>query len=169
MKNINLITLTAALMVSAFAEAQSIAPQSINTSSASMSQSNGSLSFTVGELVILNNTDSEGNSLGSGFTNGAAVSTTLLSVTEPKAEILQVKLYPNPAGDMVFVDVMQSKLEHLFISINDYQGKVVYAEKYAGIANKIGINTASFAAGTYLLSIKDSSNTAIGTYKLIKQ
>jgi hypothetical protein len=163
------ILLGAALLTTPVVQAQSIAPQSVNSSSTSMSQGNGSISFTVGELVILNNTDSEGNSLGSGFTNGATVSTTVLSVTEPRSDILKVKLYPNPAGDMVFVDVLQTRLEHLYICFSDLQGKLVYSEKYAGMANKIGINTASFASGTYILSLRDSNNNTLGTYKLIKQ
>ena len=56
-------------------KAQSVAPQSVNSSGAKMTQANGSLSFTVGELVVLTQTDSQGNSLGSGFTSSATLTT----------------------------------------------------------------------------------------------
>ena len=50
--------------------AQSISPSSVNNGGVSLSQANGSLSFTVGELVVVGFTDVKGNSLGSGFTSG---------------------------------------------------------------------------------------------------
>ena len=63
-KNNVLKTMMILLFSSSFGYAQSISPQSINSSGTSMSQSNGSLSFTVGELVVLSQTDSDGNTLG---------------------------------------------------------------------------------------------------------
>jgi hypothetical protein len=60
--------------------AQIIAPQSVNSAGVKMTQSNGPLSFTVGELVVLQQYDANGNSLGGGFTNSSTLSTTVFSV-----------------------------------------------------------------------------------------
>ena len=160
---------TVGVFFSSLTNAQSIAPQSVNSGGTKMTQSNGSLSFTVGELVVLAQTDANGNSLGNGFTSGAAVSTSVLSVTEANKDLLNVKVYPNPTTELVFVDILATKLSWVTIDIVDAQGKQLSTQKYAGMSNHIGINTASYTAGTYFLVLKDDANTTLATYKLIKQ
>ncbi len=145
---------------------QSIAPQSVNSAGTKMTQANGSLSFTVGELVVLSQTDSEGNTLGGGFTAGATLST--MSIQETDAAILDVKVYPNPTSELVNIQINHSTLEQVLVTITDLQGKEVYSAKYAGISNVIGINTASYATGSYVLSLKNLNNQVLGTYKIIK-
>jgi hypothetical protein len=99
------------LFLTTVLSAQSIALQSVNAAGTKMTQSNGSLSFTVGELVVLQQVDANGNSLGSGFTNSSTISTTVLAVEEPNAEILQVDVFPNPTSDLVQIRIKESKLE----------------------------------------------------------
>jgi hypothetical protein len=146
--------------------AQSTAPQSVNSSGTKMSQSNGSLSFTVGELVVLNLTDSQGNTLGGGFTAGATLTTVSIKETDPV--VLDVKVYPNPTTELVNIQINHSIIEQVVLSITDLQGKEVYSGKYAGVSNVIGVNTASYATGTYMLTLKDKNNQVLGTYKIIK-
>ena len=158
--------LGAAMLMGAMSYAQSIAPQSVNSSGTKMTQANGSLSFTVGELVVLSQTDSQGNTLGGGFTAGATLTT--VSIQETDATVLDVKVYPNPTTDLVIVQINHSTLDQVVVTINDLQGKEVYSGKYAGISNVIGINTASYATGTYMLILKNLNNQVLGTYKIIK-
>jgi len=150
----------------AISHAQSIAPQSINSCGAKMTQANGSLNFTVGELIVLTQTDSLGNSLGVGFNALATMST--VSIQETDAAILDVKVYPNPTTELINIQINHSSIEQVSITITDIQGKEVYTGKYAGISNIIGINTASFSAGTYVLSLKKTNNELLGSYKIIK-
>ena len=145
---------------------QSIAPQSVNSGGTKMTQANGSLSFTVGELVVLSQTDSDGNTLGGGFTAGATLTT--VSIQETDAAVLDVSVFPNPTSDLVNIRINHSSIEQVVVSITDLQGKEVYNGKYAGISNVIGINTASYATGTYVLSLKNLNNQVLGTYKIIK-
>jgi hypothetical protein len=145
---------------------QSIAPQSVNSGGAKMSQANGSLCFTVGELVVLSQTDSEGNTLGSGFTAAATITT--VSIQETDAAVLDVNVFPNPTSDLVNIRINHSTLEQVLVSITDLQGKEVYRGKYAGISNTIGVNTTAYAPGTYVLSLKNNTNKVLGTYKIIK-
>ena len=158
--------LGAALLVGAMSYAQSIAPQSVNSGGTKMTQANGSLSFTVGELVVLSQTDSQGNTLGGGFTAGATLTTA--SIQETDASVLDVKVYPNPTTELVNIQINHSTIDQVVVTITDLQGKEVYNGKYAGISNVIGINTASYATGTYVLSLKNLSNQVLGTYKIIK-
>jgi hypothetical protein len=149
--------------------AQSIAPQSVNSAGGKMTQVNGSLSFTVGELVVLSQTDIDGNTIGGGFTNSAVSSTSVVAISEPNVEVLNVSVYPNPVSDLVFVDIAETQLDWLIVEIYEVTGKLISSEKYAGLHNKIGINTQAFAAGTYLLNLIDESRKMLGSYTLIKQ
>jgi hypothetical protein len=153
----DIVSLFAAILfMFSYSHAQSIAPQSINSGGASVSQSNGSLSFTVGELVVLSLTDSEGNTLGGGFTAGAALTTASIKKTDPA--VLDVSIFPNPTSDLVNIRINFSTIDQFFVSITDLQGKEVYNGKYVGVSNLIGINTASFATGEYILTLKDKNN-----------
>lgn len=147
--------------------AQSISPQSVNSSGKNMSQSNGSLSFTVGELVVLAFEDNDGNTLGGGFTSAATITT--VGIQEADANILDVKIYPNPTTELLSIKINHTTLDFLNVLIVDVAGKEIYNEKYTGISNTIGINTASYATGTYMLYIKDQENNAQSVYKIIKQ
>ncbi len=159
--------LGAALLMGTMSFAQSIAPQSVNSAGAKMTQANGSLSFTVGELVVLTQTDSQGNSLGGGFTAGATLTT--VSIQESDAAVLDVKVFPNPSSDLLNIQIKYSTLEQVFVTICDLQGKELYSGVYAALSNTIGINTASYSSGVYILAIKDIINRTLGTYKIIKK
>ena len=161
------ITLLGAFMLfRTIGYAQSVAPQSVNSGGTKITQANGSLSFTVGELVVLSQTDSDGNTLGGGFTAGATLTTA--SIQETDASVLDVKVYPNPTTELVNIHINHSTIDQVVVTITDLQGKEVYSGKYAGISNVIGINTASCATGTYVLSLKNLNNQVLGTYKIIK-
>jgi hypothetical protein len=161
-----LALLGAAMIMGTISYAQSIAPQSVNSSGTKMTQSNGSLSFTVGELVVLSQTDVEGNTLGGGFTVGATLTTVIIQETD--AASMDVNVYPNPTTELINIQINHSTIDQIVISITDLQGKEVYSGKYAGISNVIGINTASYATGTYMLTLKNLNNLVLGAYKIIK-
>jgi hypothetical protein len=165
-KSKSIALLGAAMLMGSISYAQSIATQSVNSAGVKMTQANGSLSFTVGELVVLSQTDSQGNTLGGGFTAGATLTT--VSIQETDAAVLDVKVYPNPTTELVNIQINHSTIDQVLVTISDLQGKEVYSGKYAGISNVIGINTASYATGTYLLSLKNLNNQLLGTYKIIK-
>lgn len=158
--------LGATMLMGTMSYAQIIAPQSVNSGGSKMTQANGSLSFTVGELVILSETDSQGNTLGGGFTTGATLTT--VSIQEIDSTILDVKVYPNPTTQLVNIQINHYELDQVVVTITDLQGKEVYSGKYAGISNLIGINIASYASGNYLLTLKNLNNQVLGTYKIIK-
>lgn len=160
------VLLGAFLLLGSIGFAQSIAPQSVNCSGAKMTQANGSLSFTVGELVVISQTDSDGNTLGGGFTAGATLTTVI--VQESDDEVIDVKVYPNPSTELINIQINHSTIDQVVVTITDLQGKEVFSGKYAGISNVIGINTAAYAPGTYTLSLNKTNNQVLGIYKIIK-
>lgn len=166
-KYIGLAIFTLFTLNKTYCYSQGLTPNSINSAGIKMTQSNCSLSFTVGELVVLNQVDVLGNSIGNGFTSGAIISTTTIS--ETAKNILDLKIYPNPSTDLVNIQIIQSNLKQLMISITDENGKEVYFGKYSGISNTIGINTSTYQSGIYVLKIMDLENQILGIYKINKQ
>jgi hypothetical protein len=169
-KNISkvLFMLGLALLVGASSFAQTIAPQSVNSAGVKMTQSNGSLSFTVGELVVLTQIDANGNSLGGGFTNSSTISTTVLSVQEPDAAVLQVSIFPNPTTDLVQLQIKEANIDEMELEFSDLTGKILYSAQYRLMNQNIGINTAGYPSGVYLLTLKKPNGQILGTYKIVK-
>ncbi|NDB36075.1 MAG: T9SS C-terminal target domain-containing protein [Flavobacteriia bacterium] len=147
--------------------AQSISPSSVNNGGVSLSQANGSLSFTVGELVVVGFTDVQGNSLGSGFTSGATLTT--VSLKECDTSLFNVQVYPNPTQAIVFIQIDCSYLEDFFLTITNLEGKVIKYTQYNKQEKLIAINTSDFTPGTYLLNFKDKNHELLSLYKIIKQ
>ena len=145
---------------------QNISPQSINSGGAQMNKNNISLSFTVGELVVISKSDSLGNSLNNGFMAGATL--TIENTQETDLSILDVNVFPNPTSELVNIKINYSKLDQVLVSIVDMKGNEVFNEKYLGIANVIGINISNYSIGSYILNLKTIDNQVLGSYKIIK-
>jgi hypothetical protein len=162
-----LFTVILFLTVSAV-HAQSLAPEAVTSVGVKMTQSNGSLSFTVGELVVEPMIDANGNTLDGGFTPGAVSSTTVQPVSLPEVAVLNVNVYPNPTADMVTVQVQEAALDKFVIELNDALGKVLYTGTYAGIGNNIGINLSTYPSGVYILNLRQTDGLLLGSYRLIR-
>jgi hypothetical protein len=146
---------------------QSIPLQSINGSATVMNENNHSINFIVGELAVFTDNDNQENSLSGGFTNATTLTT--LSIQENKLSGLNVLIYPNPTTDVLQIKVNNMALATFSITLNYFEGETLYAEKFAGISNTIGINTQSFPNGTYLLSMEDDKGQLICVHKIIKK
>ena len=146
---------------------QSIPLQSINGSATVMNENNHSINFIVGELAVFTDNDNQENSLSGGFTNATTLTT--LSIQENNLSGLNVLIYPNPTTDVLQIKVNNMARASFSITLNNFEGKTLYAEKFAGISNTIGINTQSFPNGTYLLSMEDDKGQMICVHKIIKK
>jgi hypothetical protein len=148
-------------------KAQNLVPQAITSGASNFTQSNGSLSFTVGELIVTTETNGSGYSLGNGFISSAVSSTQVVAIDKPNEALLNVKVYPNPTSDLLFVDILSTSMDWIHIDIIDTQGRIISSEKYAGMTSHIGINTAKWQPGNYFLQLRDQQNKTIGNYQII--
>jgi len=84
----------------------------------------------------------------------AVASTTLLAVNDVTSDSLEsVKIYPNPAKDMLTID-LPKEIKNFAVEINDMAGRsIVNAE------NQRKINASKFVNGTYLVTIKTDKNS----------
>jgi len=85
--------------------------------------------------------------------------------------IKEVKLFPNPSTELVFIEFNLEKPENLNFNLYDLQGKLV--KKILNEHTKKGMNNFSFnvnplPAGIYLLQI-ESKDQLIASQKIIKQ
>lgn len=167
-KLIPMSLLVVSMLMCEGAQAQSIRPESVNSAGASLIQSNGALSFALGELVVLTKADTQGYSLSGGFINGAVMSTAILNISEHSQESLDLKVYPNPITGLIYIDILSIKFAWVTVEIQDIQGRLIFEEKYLKISNHIVINTVSFKSGIYILSLKDNNGNLLGVLKILK-
>ena len=148
--------------------AQSVNPSSLNVSGKTAFQNNIKLSYTVGDITVksINNSNIY---LGQGFTSNAVQSTTVTAIQEADVNILQVRLYPNPTSDMLFVDIEVSKEPNVQISIFDISGKMISREIYTALNNHIGINMQHWQTGSYLLQLSTTDDKTLGSYTILKK
>ncbi len=165
MKKIVLFIFTIAVIFNC--KSQTIAPQSLNSGGKGLQVNNVLLDFTIGELVVISQTDNEGNTINGGFTAGASLST--LTLIETNAEIIQVSVFPNPTSSLLTVQIQNSQIDQFQLSLIDGNGKEVFCGKYNKIAQYINMNLEDFPSGNYFLNLKDTSSEILGTYKIIKQ
>lgn len=85
-----------------------------------------------------------------------AVATTTLSVNEPAAGSLEsVKVYPNPAKNVLNID-LPSHIKDFHVEINDMSGKLVLKSE-----KETQINVSSLENGIYLCSIKSGDENVV--------
>jgi hypothetical protein len=149
--------------------AQSIDPESVNSGGEVMYQSNGSVSFVVGEIAILVMSDSLGNTLGGGFINAAIITTTVLSSENFFPEKIRISVYPNPTRDFININIEDEQIDFIHVRLVKSNGQVVFTGDYSTISKSFIINMASYKLGLYHLEIYSKSGAFLGLHKIIRQ
>lgn len=87
-----------------------------------------------------------------------------LSVAEYNSE--EIGLYPNPANNVVSLDLKGAALETYSVSIMDISGRVVDSSNYILSTNSIDVS--KLTSGIYTISLMDGSSL-LATIKLVKE
>ena len=120
--------------------------------------SNGSIDFTVGEVII--NTGSNGtNDITQGFHQ---TNWNFLGV-EDFAPDFDITIFPNPTSDVLHIK--SSLFQDISYSLYDAQGKLVIKNVLSETVTQIQVN--QLAPGAYRLSINDKKEP-LKNFKLIK-
>jgi hypothetical protein len=77
----------------------------------------------------------------------------------------QVGVYPNPANQLVNIDISAASIQDLDISIVDMVGRVVYSEQTSTSAYRQQLDVSNFANGVYFVKVKSGDNAT--SHKLI--
>jgi Secretion system C-terminal sorting domain len=83
--------------------------------------------------------------------------------------IAQVRVYPNPAGDVLYAAVTANTSKACLINVYDLSGKMVQSTS-AKSSNQVKVDISHLPANAYLLIITDTANgRVIGQSRFIKQ
>lgn len=125
--------------------------------------SNNSLSWTIGEVVV-ETTKSANNILTQGFQQPSYSLSTIKENINSEFEILA---YPNPTSDFLNLEIKtDNKSYDIELEIIDISGKVVLNQKIKESISKI--NLSNFSKGTYLLKVFSKEIGEINVYKIQK-
>lgn len=151
-------------IVSYFGISNVVAQSSVNASGGNLSGANGSVSYSVGQVVYTTNTGSNGSNA-QGVQQPYEISEVLSSVDYSEL-IKDLKIYPNPSTDLLTVNMYNINNLQLDYQIVDINGKVLKTEE--NINNETIINVSAFPSAIYFLKITNQ-NKEVKTFKIIKK
>ena len=145
-----------------FSFAQSIERSVISNVGGVMSNTDISVSFTVGEPVV--GLIADANSVDQGFWAGKGILIIPLSPDEEPSDIL---VYPNPVVEEVTVFTSENKV--VGIELFAVNGQRVFSQKIEENKLEYKIDMAYMAKGVYILKLFLEGNSETNVYKLIKE
>lgn len=107
------------------------------------------------------------NSCGKGTYSGQASITVLLPTAEETFADGQLRIYPNPAHDVVQVDLVVNKKQDVSLTLIDQQGRTVVQKPFGVVQSLSETIPMPPVTGTYLLKIQVGTTTL--TRKVVRQ
>ena len=152
----------AILLASLSGFSQTISKQVIGPAGATYENGTNKLSYTAGEVLVGAMTSEDGSiQLGNGYYPSLDLST--LNTESPELK-LQVKVYPNPTTEAIFIT---HPTEQFFeVRITDISGKQILQTAHQ---KQQPLNVQSLTSGTYFVSVTTKESKQTNTYKIIKQ
>lgn len=139
------------------------AQEDVVSSGGDASGSNGSSSFSVGQIFYTTTVGGSG-SLSEGIQQPIEIET--LSNPDFKAVQLKMSTYPNPTTNLLTLTVETLDQDDLSFEMYDLLGKMILKRTIKNATNTIEM--VRFVSGTYLLAVKRRNET-LKTYKIIKK
>jgi hypothetical protein len=138
------------------------AQEVIATAGSTLSNSNGSISYTIGEGVANTLTNGE-LTLTQGFQQA---NITVSMISELKDLDFSITAFPNPTADVLTLKLTKDDVTELKYLLFDVNGKLII-QKYL-VINETTILVGHLAKGFYLLKVQDGLRE-LKTFKIIKQ
>ena len=145
---------TLILIISFKANAQSLSPRVIASTGGFAINSNGSLSYTVGEMTMVQTFSANGNILTQGFQqpSDSVIGLGLLDIASD--DYIQFIVYPNPAISQLWYGFMSAESGNISIAVYDLLGQKIN-EPYSGVCNvgktMMQMNVSGLASGMYVM------------------
>lgn len=150
------------LFFMALAFSKVFSQEAIATSGTTFSNSQGEVSYTVGQIVFTTNLASEG-SIAQGVHQTYDSET--LSNSEPTIDNFDVLIYPNPTQNNINIKFNSAVQNNLNYELFDIQGRIIRSQRVE--FNNTTISLSTLPASIYMLQIK-SDNKILKTFKIIK-
>ena len=139
-----------------------ISKQVIGPGGQTFENGNNKLSYSVGEVAVGAMTDNDGTfQLGNGYYPSLNLST--LNTETPELQ-LQVKVFPNPAQEVIYIT---HPTEQFFeVRITDISGKQILQ---TALQKQQSLGVQTLTTGTYFITVMTKESKQTNTYKIIKQ
>lgn len=144
---------------------QSISSQVIASTGDYSESSDYSISWTLGEIAI-ETLESSAYILTQGFHQGYFEIT---SVDNPLEKNVEIKVYPNPATDYIFVSLESDEVRSAMIELYDLDGRIVLKENWDSPEGPYPIDLSGLTSAQYLLKILTRTGKPLQTFKIIKR
>ena len=146
----------------AVGSSQSISKQVIGPAGSTYESGTNKLSYTAGEVLVGAMTSEDGSiQLGNGYYPSLDLSTLTTETPELK---LQVKVFPNPVTDAIFIT---HTTEQFFdVAITDISGKQILQTTHQ---KQQPLSVQNFTSGTYFVIVTTKDSKQNNTYKIIKR
>lgn len=139
-----------------------ISKQVIGLGGQTFENGNNKLSYTVGEVAVGAMTDEDGTyQLGNGYYPSLNLST--LNTETPELQ-LQVKVFPNPAKEVIYIN--HPTEQYFEVRITDVSGRQILQTAHQ---KQQPLNVQTLTSGTYIITVTTKDSKQTNTYKIIKQ
>lgn len=155
-----LYTFLAVAGYACMAHAQSLSPTVIASTGGFSQNANGSLSYTVGEMTMVQTFSANGNILTQGFQQPNDVVSGLIDLSQ--TDFGAVIVYPNPAVDNLWYGFQYPESGRLEVTLFNTVGQKVadlYSGNYSQGKQVEELNVSTYAAGMYMLTVNFVSAT----------
>lgn len=156
-KTLLIISFLLCLSLSVFAQ------ETILTSGGDASSTSGSVNYSIGQVLFSTYADKDASvALGVQHPYEAM---TIVAIKEIQGISLDIKLYPNPANELIFLETMNELDRNFSYFLYDIKGNLLENNSLTNRLTTIRID--NYSSSTYLLKIREN-NLEIKTFKIIK-
>jgi hypothetical protein len=139
----------------------SYAQQVLSSSGETGQNSSGSISYTLGELVITTQTNGT-NAITQGFHQTQIIVTEIRELSDP---CFSISVFPNPTNDFVTLKIEKGEIRNMEFILFDTHGKFLLKEIVTDTEQKVSFKQLN--PGSYFIKVvKD--RTEIKTFKIVK-
>lgn len=139
------------------------AQEAISTTGGEASGGGGSASYSIGQVVYITNTGTNG-SVTQGVQQPYEISV-VTGIEQAKDINLEYKAYPNPVTDYLILKVENYNNKNLSCQLFDINGKLLENKKLSG--DETEIKMINLVPASYFLKVTDNGKE-IKTFKIIK-
>jgi len=139
-----------------------MAQQVVATAGGTLGNSNGTISYTIGEGVAQTLTKGD-KTLTQGFHQ---TNISIIPVSKMKDLDFSISVFPNPTSDMVTVKVDKEDISGIQYLLFDMHGKLITQKNLEGNETTVYVN--QLATGFYFLKVQSGAKE-LRTFKIIKQ
>jgi len=157
MKYFKFLTTTVCFLCFGMTQAQ----QSVNAAGGNASGTSGSASYSIGQLVYTTNASGSGS-----VAQGVQHAYEIFPVGNENTNNVTITTWPNPAAEILLVNIGNYNQEKLNYFMYDAEGKLVLSGQIN--AQQTKINTGQLASAIYFLTIINQQQNSKQSFKIIK-